>query len=1194
MSTPETAVAQGLAAAPPRARLLHVVDAGSKDSAMTAFLHQISIELSQGLDAQVWNLLRLPEPGWSGTFKRVMRSFPTAVTEAEPEEAALAFVYGLEALEALARARTAAPARQLTVIVRSRAQIESAKAILAERQWPGSAQLFSAALFTHRAPRRPDIWPTPLCTGVYRMPAPDRLRLALSLAGRPATPEDLGLLQRLRQHTGLELVVLADPEDGARLTEAGVTFVPVQSNRDYWSKLLAGADILLHVEGAVGKAQLKEAIGQALIRQRAVIALGAAAEAAPGITPVADESALFALLRQLGDGAARAAFLQRSRAEVDAAAGAGWYLDGLATMLAAAGVAPPATDPGTAIPAADADPAQVVDFILQVPAQTAVGWLLLGPQLAHLRKVLALMTRQIEVTRLADLHEAAEVVAAAQPGRIAEPLRFWLGVEAAAAYASCYLRQTAFTLMDRLAAHPLCATLGLADQIIIRHRLAAMVARLNRRDEALAMLAEVAQAHPTNLTALTAYGIALTPDQPDAALAVLQKAVDLARKPSARILLGHAAALTALERHEAALDSLRTALALHGETPAIRVAIANAHLALGARKDWAEVLEPLLPRTAEGLPTVEIDGRTDVPILQAFRRPAALPDRPAAPDQPLVAVIMTVFNAVETVGQAMQSVLAQTYPHLRLVVVDDCSTDGSLAVVRALARQDPRVIVLQQPVNGGTYVAKNHALALVRADFYTFHDSDDWMHPDRIARHLDFMADHPDVVCSYSRWVRLAADGSIAFPPQENPASSFLRRQTFEEFGYFDMVRASADGEYRWRLRRRYGRAAVPVLDDVLTIGTRHDRSLTTSGATGFDDFGYNGQRIDYAEAWSRWHRSLADPAELHLPFPQQERRFPAPAALAVPVAPIPHPFNQRPETESPPADAIVVEWPAGPEILRNWGDKLNPVLVQQLSGRAVINHGDPKRDKSAPVHLVIGSGLANTRANKLAWGSGFINAEQRLRETPREICAVRGPLSRAHVIETEGSCTDVLGDAALLCPLIYLPQIAPSYDVGLILHFREAGMEPLPMLPEGRSVLLIDINGGIEEVIDNILSCRHIVSSSLHGIIAAHAYGVPATWMSLSDRPKGDGFKFRDYWASVGRPDITPTLWQPGSAIDYDTTVATPGDRVLVDLYRLLRAAPFLDPAQAEALVAKAKALRGAVRPGSILNRHAGIAREG
>ena len=63
----------------------------------------------------------------------------------------------------------------------------------------------------------------------------------------------------------------------------------------------------------------------------------------------------------------------------------------------------------------------------------------------------------------------------------------------------------------------------------------------------------------------------------------------------------------------------------------------------------------------------------------------------------------------------------------------------------------------------------------------------------------------------------------------------------------------------------------------------------------------------------------------------------------------------------------------------------------------------------------------------------------------------------------------------------------------------------------------LIDIQDPIETVIDRIASCDCIASSSLHGLIVSHAYGVPAVWIKFRDLPSGDDVKFHDYYLSLG-----------------------------------------------------------------------------
>ncbi len=282
----------------------------------------------------------------------------------------------------------------------------------------------------------------------------------------------------------------------------------------------------------------------------------------------------------------------------------------------------------------------------------------------------------------------------------------------------------------------------------------------------------------------------------------------------------------------------------------------------------------------------------------------------------------------------------------------------------------------------------------------------------------------------------------------------------------------------------------------------------------------------------------------------------------------------------------IVVRWPIDLPVAHNWGDKLNAPLVTMLAERPVINSLHPDAAGLTPVHYVVGSGIRTATAEAVIWGSGFIGGNDALHVPVERILAVRGPLTARRVVEAGGARGLPMGDPALLLPLFYDPDVKPHYDIGLIQHFREIGTEPLPRLPSGLSVRVIDITGGVKAVIDAVVSCRRILSSSLHGLIVAHAYGIPATWLKISDRPLGDDFKFRDYWASIGRDDASPVEARGGALIDPEAGVSTP-DEAKVDLFALLAACPFLDEPRRQDLIAMAKAGAGGR---TVLSWHAGL----
>ena len=106
--------------------------------------------------------------------------------------------------------------------------------------------------------------------------------------------------------------------------------------------------------------------------------------------------------------------------------------------------------------------------------------------------------------------------------------------------------------------------------------------------------------------------------------------------------------------------------------------------------------------------------------------------------RPQVSVLMPVFDAAATLAASVQSIQAQTDPDWELLLIDDCSRDGSPDLARRLAQGDPRIRLLQMPRNSGAAAARNHGLAAARGRFIAFLDADDLWRPDKLAHQLAF------------------------------------------------------------------------------------------------------------------------------------------------------------------------------------------------------------------------------------------------------------------------------------------------------------------------------------------------------------------------------------------------------------------------------------------------------------------------
>jgi pyruvyltransferase len=257
-------------------------------------------------------------------------------------------------------------------------------------------------------------------------------------------------------------------------------------------------------------------------------------------------------------------------------------------------------------------------------------------------------------------------------------------------------------------------------------------------------------------------------------------------------------------------------------------------------------------------------------------------------------------------------------------------------------------------------------------------------------------------------------------------------------------------------------------------------------------------------------------------------------------------------------ADTICAFWWES----KNWGDALNPILIRLLSGkRPIIIKENTLNIRRRPVYAVIGSILdiipRRSIKNTIIWGPGFIQESGKLAGKPGKVCAVRGPLSRDNMIKQGIKCPDVFGDPALLYPMYYKPDISSKFLLGIIPHYVDKNNENILKFKKQPEVKIIDMEQPINDVIDQIRSCRYIASSSLHGIIMADAYKIPSAWLKFSEGVVGSGFKFRDYFASVGRTDEMPLKVNDKTTID-DIITSTYNNKINIDLNELLDACPF------------------------------------
>jgi glycosyltransferase involved in cell wall biosynthesis len=192
----------------------------------------------------------------------------------------------------------------------------------------------------------------------------------------------------------------------------------------------------------------------------------------------------------------------------------------------------------------------------------------------------------------------------------------------------------------------------------------------------------------------------------------------------------------------------------------------------------------------------------------------------AAHDRNLVSVMITVYNAASYLAEAIESVLAQTYRPVELVVLDDGSTDGS----GEIARRYGSALRYERQENAGMGAARNGAIALATGTYLSFLDSDDRFRPDKIERQVEVLDADPGVDMVFGHMTEFVSpdtdESSAALlraPVHDvawrTPNLMLVRREAFGRVGPFSTtLRVGIGVDWYARAIERGLREAVPPI----------------------------------------------------------------------------------------------------------------------------------------------------------------------------------------------------------------------------------------------------------------------------------------------------------------------------------------------------------------------------------------------
>lgn len=319
----------------------------------------------------------------------------------------------------------------------------------------------------------------------------------------------------------------------------------------------------------------------------------------------------------------------------------------------------------------------------------------------------------------------------------------------------------------------------------------------------------------------------------------------------------------------------------------------------------------------------------------------------------LVSLIISAYNAEDTIAKAIGSALKQTYENIEIIIVDDCSSDNTLEVSKKFISEKVRVI--SNAKNSGPYYCKNYAISVSNGEYVTFLDADDWIDD----KHVEILKESFENIYDTDYYIGTSLESkknkikmvfsgakkfveingkltpfkpknpnikTINYGPYKGEAkhyriegSIFFKKDLINEFGGFHSSRFASDTEFIERVGVLYGPQETRVTEDRVTYNILvRKNSLSTSAETGMA----SKPRKLYVSSYRSWHDSIGNLLKvfehgkyrdiilslLKLNFPQgNERPFVAPLeslcnnnTLAT--------FHEVYSDEKPPAISIVMQ----------------------------------------------------------------------------------------------------------------------------------------------------------------------------------------------------------------------------------------------------------------------------------------------
>lgn len=207
---------------------------------------------------------------------------------------------------------------------------------------------------------------------------------------------------------------------------------------------------------------------------------------------------------------------------------------------------------------------------------------------------------------------------------------------------------------------------------------------------------------------------------------------------------------------------------------------------------------------------------------------------------PVIDVLTCVYNAETYIGNAIESVLMQSYPNVHLVIVTDPCTDRTIEIIQSYCQKHPNITLVQNETHEGIIPCFNKGLKYCNSNFIARMDLDDLIHPMRFEKQMDFLNQHPDIgviSCfmqifnekfeitnvTYREDFELQRITTLFYSPLSH-AGSIFRSNVIKTIGYRNEYKYAEDYDLWYQIMQKYKTAVLP---EFLYLYRTHSNQVT-------------------------------------------------------------------------------------------------------------------------------------------------------------------------------------------------------------------------------------------------------------------------------------------------------------------------------------------------------------------------------